>query len=132
VNRSGRNPFPFADAYQYAQSVVTEGELVFTAGQGGFGPDGEVVDRNDTEAQIRQAYANLDAVLRAEGASLETIVKMTVYLARAEDYDTFKRVRGELFSPPYPASTAIVAGGFLFEGMLVEMDAVARVGEPRS
>ena len=70
-------------------------------------------------------------MLRAEGASLETVVKMTVYLARAEDYDTFKRVRGELFSPPYPASTAIVAGGFLFDGMLVEMDAVARVGEER-
>jgi enamine deaminase RidA (YjgF/YER057c/UK114 family) len=56
---------------------------------------------------------------------------MTVYLARASDYDAFKRVRGELFQPPYPASTAIVAGGFLFEGMLVEMDAVARVGEER-
>jgi 2-iminobutanoate/2-iminopropanoate deaminase len=132
MNRSGRNPFPFAAEYQYAQSVVTEGELVFTAGQGGFGVDGVVVDPTDAEAQIRRAYANLDAVLQAEGASLETIVKMTVYLASADDYDTFKRVRGELFSPPYPASTAIVAGGFLFEGMLVEIDAVARVGEART
>ena len=57
---------------------------------------------------------------------------MTVYLARASDYDVFKRVRAEVFPHPYPASTAVVAGGFLFEGMLVEMDAVARVGEPRS
>ena len=56
---------------------------------------------------------------------------MTVYLARAADYDAFKHVRGELFAPPYPASTAVVGGGFLFEGMLVEMDAVARVGEER-
>jgi len=132
VNRAGRNPFPFAAEYQYSQSVVTEGALVFTAGQGGFGTDGVVVDPDDAEAQIRQAFANVAAVLEAEGASLETIVKMTVYLARASDYDAFKRVRGELFSPPYPASTAIVAGGFLFDGMLVEMDAVARVGEERA
>jgi 2-iminobutanoate/2-iminopropanoate deaminase len=132
VNRAGRNPFPFAAEYQYSQSVVTEGALVFTAGQGGFGTDGVVVDPDDAEAQIRQAFANVAAVLEAEGASLETIVKMTVYLARASDYDAFKRVRGELFSPPYPASTAIVAGGFLFDGMLVEIDAVARVGEERA
>jgi 2-iminobutanoate/2-iminopropanoate deaminase len=131
VNRAGRNPFPWAAGYQYSQSVVTSGELVFTAGQGGFGDDGAVVAPDDAEAQIRRAFANVAAVLEAEGASLETVVKMTVYLARSSDYDVFKRVRGELFRPPYPASTAIVAGGFLFEGMLVEMDAVARVGEER-
>jgi 2-iminobutanoate/2-iminopropanoate deaminase len=131
VNRAGANPFPFAAEYQYSQSVVTSGELVFTAGQGGFGADGAVVDPDDAEAQIRQAFANVRAVLQAEGADLDTIVKMTVYLADASLYDAFKRVRGETFSPPYPASTAIVAGGFLFEGMLVEIDAVARVGEPR-
>ncbi len=56
---------------------------------------------------------------------------MTVFMARAEDYDTFKRVRHETFSPPYPASTAVLAG-FLFDGMLVEIEAVARVGETRS
>jgi 2-iminobutanoate/2-iminopropanoate deaminase len=132
VNRAGANPFPWAAEYEYSQSVVADGELVFTAGQGGFGADGAVVAPDDAEAQIRQAFANVDAVLRAEGASLATVVKMTVYLARASDYDAFKRVRHEVFSPPYPASTAIVAGGFLFDGMLVEMDAVARVGEPRA
>jgi enamine deaminase RidA (YjgF/YER057c/UK114 family) len=57
---------------------------------------------------------------------------MTVFLAHASLYDAFKRVRGELFAPPYPASTAIVAGGFLFDGMLVEIEAVGRVAEPRS
>lgn len=132
MNRAGANPFPFAADYQYSQSVVTEGALVYTAGQGSFGPDGSVAHVTDAEAQIRLAFANLAAVLEAEGASLLTVVKMTVYLARASDYDAFRRVRGELFSPPYPASTAVVAGGFLFEGMLVELDAVARVGEVRT
>ncbi|HEY3765162.1 MAG TPA: RidA family protein [Gaiellales bacterium] len=131
MNRAGANPFPFAADYQYSQSVVTDGALVFTAGQGGFGDNGAVVDPDDAEAQIRQAFANLAAVLEAEGASLRTIVKMTVYLADASLYDAFKHVRGEVFAPPYPASTAIVAGGFLFDGMLVEIDAVARVREDR-
>ena len=131
TNRALENPFPWAAEYEYSQSVLTEGELVFTAGQGGFGDDGTVVSA-DVEQQIRQAFANVDLALQAGGASLETIVKMTVYLARSEDYDAFKRVRHDVFSPPYPASTAIVAGGFLFDGMVVEIDAVARVGEART
>jgi 2-iminobutanoate/2-iminopropanoate deaminase len=131
TNRALPNPFPWAADYQYSQSLLTEGELVFTAGQGGFGDDGAVVSADPVE-QIRRAFANVDAALRAGGASLETIVKMTVFLADASLYDAFKTVRAELFSPPYPASTALVAGGFLFDGMLVEIDAVARVGETRT
>ncbi len=130
TNRALTNPFPWASEYEYSQSVLASGELVFTAGQGGFGDDGAVVS-DDAEHQIRAAFANVDLALQAGGASLETIVKMTVYLARRQDYDAFTRVRHDVFSAPYPASTAILAGGFLFDGMLVEIDAVARVGEPR-
>jgi 2-iminobutanoate/2-iminopropanoate deaminase len=132
VNRVGKNPLAWAAGYDFSQSVVVEGRLLFTAGQGGFGPDGEVVDPDDVEAQLRQAFRNLAAVLEAEGASLASVVKTTVYLARAQDYEAFKRVRREFLSPPFPASTALVAGGFLFPGMLCELDAVAVVGEPRT
>src|SRR6476469_488764 len=107
TNRALPNPFPWAAEYQYAQSVLTDGELVFTAGQGGFGDDGTVVSA-DAQAQIRQAFANVDLALQAGGASLETIVKVTVFLADASLYDAFKRMLGELFAPPDPASTAIV------------------------
>ena len=131
MNRAGQNPLEFTREYEYSQVMVADGPMLFVSGQGGFGDDGAVVDA-DFEAQLRRAYANLAALLAANGGSLATVVRMTVYLAQASDYDTFKRVRQELFDPPYPASTAIVAGGFLFEGMLVEMDAIARVGEPRS
>src|SRR6476661_3458654 len=97
TNRALPNPFPWAAEYQYAQSLLTDGELVFTAGQGGFGDDGTVVS-DDPEAQIRQAFANVNLALQAGGASLETIVKMTVFLS---------------------------------DGMLVEIEAVGRVAEPR-
>jgi len=132
MNRAGVNPFGFATAWEYSQAMVAEGPLVFVSGQGGFGLDGDVVDPSDVEAQIRQAFANLGAVLDANGASLDTVVRVNVFLARASDYDAFKRVRHDVFSPPYPASTATVAGGFLFDGMLVEIDAIARLGEARS
>ena len=62
---------------------------MFTAGQGGFGDDGTVVS-DDPVTQIRQAFANVDLALQAGGASLDTIVKMTVFLADAGLYDAFK------------------------------------------
>jgi enamine deaminase RidA (YjgF/YER057c/UK114 family) len=126
MRRAGRNPFPWAEGYDFSQGVAA-GQLLFTAGQGGFGADGAVVDPDSFEAQLRQAYANLRAVLEANGVSLDDVVKVTVYLLRRDDYEAFKRVRREVFRPPYPASTAILAGGFLFDGMLVELDAVAVV-----
>jgi 2-iminobutanoate/2-iminopropanoate deaminase len=132
MNRAGENPLQFTRGYEYSQVMVADGPMLFVSGQGGFGDDGAVVDADDFEAQLRRAYANLAALLEANGGSLATVVRVTVYLARASDYDIFKRVRHDVFNPPYPASTAIVAGGFLFDGMLVEMDATARVGEPRS
>jgi 2-iminobutanoate/2-iminopropanoate deaminase len=132
MNRAGANPLEFTREYEYSQVMVADGPMLFVSGQGGFGDDGAVVDANDFEAQLRRAYANLANLLEANGGSLATVVRMTVYLARASDYDAFKRVRHEVFDPPYPASTAIVAGGFLFDGMLVEVDAIARIGEPRS
>ena len=132
MNRAGENPFEFAAGWDYSQAVVADGPFVFASGQGGFDGEGNVVDPDDAEAQIRQAFANLDAVLRANGASLETVVRVNVFLADASLYDAFKRVRHDVFQPPYPASTATVAGGFLFDGMLVELDAIARPGEPRS
>jgi len=116
-------PFTFrwSAGYQYSQSVA-EGDLVVASGQAGFRPDGSLPD--GFEAQFRQALTNLDEVLRAQGASLGSILRLTTYLSAADQYDMFKTVRGGLLTPPYPASTAVVVG-FVFPGMLVEVEAIA-------
>jgi 2-iminobutanoate/2-iminopropanoate deaminase len=113
----------------YSQAVRA-GELVFTAGQGGFGPDGALVD-GGFAGQLRQAFANLEAALAVHGATLESVTKLTVHLLDRADYDAFKAVREEIFTTPFPASTATVAAGLLVEGMRVELDAVAVVGARR-
>jgi 2-iminobutanoate/2-iminopropanoate deaminase len=122
-------PFPWAAGLAYSQAVAF-GDLVFSAGQGGFGADGAVV-AGGFEPQLRQAFANLDAALATQGASLETITKLTMYLVDAADYPVFTRVREELFSPPYPASTGVCVAALLVAGMRVEIDAIAARGTPR-
>jgi 2-iminobutanoate/2-iminopropanoate deaminase len=118
----------WTEGLSYSQAVRV-GDLVFTAGQAGYGPDGAVVD--GFEAQLRQALANLEAALEAAGATLDAVGKLTVYLRDASDYDTFKRVRVDTFRAPFPASTAVVTD-LLDPAMLVELDAMAVAGGART
>lgn len=118
------SPFAWAVGAPYSQAVRV-GDLVFTSGQGGFDADGELVD--GVEAQLRLALANLDGTLRSAGASLESLVKITVYLTDRADLDVWRAVRADVLSPPYPATTA-VSTALLFDGMRCEIDAVAVAG----
>jgi 2-iminobutanoate/2-iminopropanoate deaminase len=117
----------WAQGYQYSQSVA-EGDLVVASGQAGFRDDGSLAE--GFEAQLRQAFANLEAVLASQGASLDSVLRLTTYLADPADYGVFKQVRAEILQPPYPASTAVVTG-FVFPGMLVEVEAIASRRGPR-
>jgi enamine deaminase RidA (YjgF/YER057c/UK114 family) len=126
-----RHCLPWAHTVDFSQAVVTDAPLVFCAGQGPFGDDGSLVGRDDPEAQIRQTFANLATVLESVGASLASIVSQTVYLARAEDFPVFKKMRAELLAPPFPAATTLRAD-LLEPGMLVELTAIAAVGAERA
>lgn len=129
-NVAERHCLPWAAAVDFSQAVVTNAPLVATAGQGPFGPDGSIVGAGDPAAQMRQTFQNLSTVLEAVGASLDTVVSQTVYLARAEDFYTFKRVRREFLSEPFPAATTLRVD-LLEPDMLIELTAVAAVGVPR-
>lgn len=100
-------PFEWAKDVPYTPAVVV-GNLVFLAGHAPIGDDGEVID-GDFEAQLRQCYANLSVTLGSVGADLSSLVSITVMLSDLADYDTYKRVRLEYLSPPYPATAGFAA-----------------------
>jgi enamine deaminase RidA (YjgF/YER057c/UK114 family) len=118
---------PWTEGLTYNQAVKA-GDLVFTAGQGGFKADGSLDD--DFESQARQALANVEAALAVFGADLQSAVKLTVFLVSADDYGKFKELREELFDEPYPASTLLL-GTPVFPEMLIEVEAVASLAGSR-
>ena len=118
---------PWTEGLSYNQAVKT-GDLVFTAGQGGFKADGSL--DGDFESQARQALANVEAALAVFGADLQSAVKLTVFLVSADDYGKFKELREELFDEPYPASTLLL-GTPVFPEMLIEVEAVASIAGSR-
>ena len=120
--------FPWARGWAFSQAVRA-GDVIVTAGQAGFDDDGNFVS-DDFEGQFRQAFRNLDTVLRTQGSSLDGVMRLNTYLSDPSQYEAFKRIRAEFLTAPYPASTAVVVG-FVFPGMLCEIEAIAVRGGRR-
>jgi 2-iminobutanoate/2-iminopropanoate deaminase len=106
----------------YSQGIKT-GLVVFLSGQIGLDPArGELVSE-DFESQVRQAFANLDAVARAAGGSLASAVRFCLYLTDLTHFATANRVMAELVAQPFPARTTIGVAS-LPRGAKFEVDAI--------
>ena len=109
----------------YSQAV-RHGDLVFLSGQIPLVPASMELVGDDFEAQVRQVFDNLGAVCAAAGASLDDIVKLTVYLVDMDRFAEVNRIMGEYFSEPYPTRAAIGVAS-LPRGAQIEMDAIVGV-----
>ncbi len=110
----------------YSQAVRA-GAFLFCSGQIPLEPaSGEMVS-GEIEAQARQVLENLKAVVEAAGASLDDVVKVTVYLADLADFATVNEVYEEYFGEAKPARSTIQAAA-LPRGARIEADCIAYLG----
>jgi 2-iminobutanoate/2-iminopropanoate deaminase len=107
----------------YSPTRVAAG-LVFVSGQLGR-TDGVFAD--GLVAQTKLALENLENCLRPHGLDRTDIVKTTVYLTSADDWDPMTETYLEFFADPLPARTTISVE--LNKGALVEIDAIAQLRE---
>jgi len=108
-----------APAGTYSSGIVSGGFL-FLAGQGPFNTDAVIVGETFAD-QVRQTFANLEAVAAAAGTSMRNAVRIGVYLNDMSDWAEFNEVSKEFLGTPYPARTSIQAD---LNGFLVEVDAI--------
>lgn len=110
--------------HRYSPAVRADGFL-FVSGQVGSREDGS--PESDFEAQVRLAFANLQATLRAAGCSLDDIVDVTTFHTDPErQFDTVLAVKDDMFpQAPYPSWTAL--GVTWLAGFDFEIKVVARL-----
>ena len=101
--------------------IVRAGDTLYVSGQLGL-VDGSLVDGID--AQVRQALANMAALLEAEGATLNNVVKTTVLLDSIDDYAAMNVAYIESFGDHRPARSAFAVDA-LPRGGMVEIEAIA-------
>jgi len=106
----------------YSQAIVAGG-FVFCSGTAGIDPEtGAVPD--GIEAQTEQALVNLAAVLGEAGASMDDVVKTTIFYADVEDFGRLNEVYARHMPDPPPARSA-PAHIRLPRGLLVSIEAIA-------
>jgi 2-iminobutanoate/2-iminopropanoate deaminase len=116
--------------YSHGSRVQAGSELLFIAGQVAVGADGQLVGKDDFEAQTRQVFANLQAVLAAAGMELGHVAKFTTYLSSSSLIEPFYQVREKLFAGlypqgNYPPNTLLVVSRLVRPEFMVEIEAVA-------
>ena len=120
-----KQPIQTDDAPQaigtYSQAVRA-GDTVYLSGQIGLDPANmQLVE--GFEAQAHRVLANLKAVARAAGASIEDAVKITVFLTDLANFAVLNDIMSQHFTKPYPARSAVGVSQ-LPRGALVEIEAI--------
>ncbi|HUH87510.1 MAG TPA: Rid family detoxifying hydrolase [Pusillimonas sp.] len=108
----------------YSQAVVAPaGKTVYLSGQIGLEPGtGELVSEN-FEGQVRQSFANMQAVIEQAGGTLENIVKLTLYLTDLSKFASANAIMADLIPEPYPARSTIGVAS-LPKGAQFEVEAI--------
>jgi 2-iminobutanoate/2-iminopropanoate deaminase len=109
----------------YSQAIRA-GSLLFVSGQIPIDPaTGNMVD-GDVGAQTHRVFQNISEILKAAGATLDDVVRTTVYLADMNDFGAMNAVYGTYFSSPAPARATVQAAR-LPKDARIEIDVIASV-----
>ena len=108
----------------YSQAVAAPaGTTVYLSGQIGLVPaTGDMVS-DRFEDQVRQAFANMRAVIEAAGGRLENIVKLTLFLTDLGKFSVANSFMAEQLPQPYPARSTVGVAS-LPKGAQFEIEAV--------
>ncbi len=111
----------------YSQGIKTSaGTMIFTAGQIALDPAAGRLIEGDIAVQTRRALDNVKAILTTAGASLENVVKTTVFMADLGEFAAMNEVYAEYF-PANPPARSTVEVKALPRGAKVEIEAIAVV-----
>jgi len=111
---------------RYSQGIVTEpGKLLFIAGQTASDKNGNVVGKGDIEAQAKQVFENIQAVLEDVGGSLDNLVMTTTYITDIKYREGYGLVRNQFYKGTPPTSTLVVVSGLANPDYMIEIASVA-------
>src|SRR5271167_8960 len=101
------------------------GDFIFVTGTGPSDPATGNLVGDSIEQQTDQTIDNISAILEADGASLQDVVKVTVHLSDTSLFARYNAVYARRFSKPYPVRTTVGSDLGHTPGMLIEIDCVA-------
>jgi enamine deaminase RidA (YjgF/YER057c/UK114 family) len=124
-----RNPSavaPPGGRYTHAIEVPPDARWLYVSGQIGTAPDGTVPAA--FEAQVENCWRNILAILADAKMGIEDVVKVTIFLTKAENIAAYREARDRIMGDARPASTLVVISSLARPEWLCEVEAVAAKG----
>lgn len=109
----------------YSQAVRAGGFL-FCSGQIPIDPSTGRIEATDVEGQTRQVFANIEALLKAQGRSLSDVVKATVFLQDMTDFPRVNPLYAEAFGGHKPARSTVQVAGLPLSA-LIEIEVIVEL-----
>jgi enamine deaminase RidA (YjgF/YER057c/UK114 family) len=111
---------------------VKASEFLFIAGQLATDQAGQVVGAGDFDAQCVQTFANIEAALKACGATFGNVVEFTTYLTSPDDIASFIKFRLREFprlfpTGAYPPNTLLIVERLFKDEFWIEVQTVAAI-----
>src|SRR5690606_33662734 len=89
----------------YSQGIIVN-NMFYSSGQIPLTPEGELAG-SSVEEQAHQVFRNIQGVLEEAGASLETVVKTTLFIKNMDDFGTINEIYAQYFSEHKPARSCV-------------------------
>jgi len=114
-------------AYSHVVTVNGPGKTIYIAGQLARDLAGNIVGPGDMRAQMEQTFKNLEACLKAAGASWADVVKSNTYVTDYEAFSQCSDIRMRYFGVASPTSTTIQISRLAQPQAMVEIEMIAVV-----
>ena len=109
----------------YSQAVQV-GDMLYLSGQIPLNPQSMEIEVDDVASQTEQVMANIKAVLAVANATLENVVKCTIFLKDMNDFATVNEVYGKYFAENPPARSCVEVAR-LPRDVKVEIECIAKL-----
>lgn len=111
---------------RYAQAIqTTGGKLLFISGQTASDKDGNVVGKGNIRKQTEQVYANINAVLKEAGGTIDNLVMTTTFIVDRKYREGYNEVRMKQYKKKCPTATLVFVKGLAHPDYLIEIAGIA-------
>jgi enamine deaminase RidA (YjgF/YER057c/UK114 family) len=108
---------------------VRVGPFVYISGTTATDAQGEIVGRDDIQAQTVQCLENVKSALERLGAKLEHVVRTRMYVTDIVQWEDVGRAHGQFFGTICPATSMVEVSALVMPEIMVEIEADAIVPE---